>query len=149
MDAACSGWSPMVLFLLAVIKFRVMLTNGFISTIFITVTHQYCPQIKSWSPQGMRALRQYKVPRTEVMFVTIHREKFALQRKKWTSLLRCLNCIIFAVRPWITTSLYRRPIGSLPSTWMLCNPLPHCTKDVYTPLESTRDQLTVSWFLFL
>jgi hypothetical protein len=47
---------------------------------------------------------------------------FALQRKKWTRLLRCLNCPMFAVRLWITTYLYRWPIGSLPSTCMLCTP---------------------------
>jgi hypothetical protein len=51
---------------------------------------------------------------------------------------------MFAARPWITTYPYRWPIGSLPSTCMLCTPL-HCTKDVYTPQGSTRDLWTVSY----
>jgi hypothetical protein len=49
------------------------------------------------------------------------------------------NCPMFAVTLWITTSSYRWPIGSLPSTFMLCTP-PHCTKDVQ---GSTRDLWTV------
>jgi hypothetical protein len=32
------------------------------------------------------------------------------------------NCPMFAVRLWITTSPYRWPIGSLPSTCLLCTP---------------------------
>jgi hypothetical protein len=52
------------------------------------------------------------------------------------------NCKMFVVRLWITTSPYRWPIGSLPSTCMLCTP-PHSTKDVYTPQGSTRDLWTV------
>jgi hypothetical protein len=47
---------------------------------------------------------------------------FAPQRQKWTRLLQCLNCPMFAVRLWITTSPYRWPVGSLPSTCMLCTP---------------------------
>jgi hypothetical protein len=70
---------------------------------------------------------------------------FAPQRKIWTRLLQCLNCTMFAVRLWITTSPYRWPIGSLPSTFMLWTP-PHCTKDVYTPQGSTRDLWTVCTF---
>jgi hypothetical protein len=34
----------------------------------------YSPQITTWSPQGMRALRQCKAPRAQVMFATIQRE---------------------------------------------------------------------------
>jgi hypothetical protein len=100
----------------------------------------YTPQITSSSPQEMRVLRRCKVPRAEVMFVTIQRENIHPQRKKWTRLLQCLNCPMFAVRLWITTSPYRWSVGSLPSTCMLCTPPPHCTKDVYTP---RRDQLVI------
>jgi hypothetical protein len=67
---------------------------------------------------------------------------FAPQRKKWTRLLQCLNCPMFTVRLWITTSLCRWPIGSLPSTCMFYT-LPHCTKDVYTPQRSIRYLWTV------
>jgi hypothetical protein len=100
----------------------------------------YCTQITSWSPQEMRVLRQCTVPRAEVMFVNIQLENIR-PSKKLTRLLQCLNCPMFAVRLWITTSPYHWPIGSLPSTCMLCTP-PHCTKDVYTPQGSTRDLWT-------
>jgi hypothetical protein len=30
----------------------------------------YCPQITSWSLQGMRVLRQCTVPQAQVMFIT-------------------------------------------------------------------------------
>jgi hypothetical protein len=49
---------------------------------------------------------------------------------------------MFAVRLWITTSSYRWPVGSLPSTCMLCTS-PLCTKDVYTPQGSAPDVWTV------
>jgi hypothetical protein len=52
------------------------------------------------------------------------------------------NVPMFAVRPWITTSPYLWPTGSLPSTCMLCVPS-HCTKDVYTQQGSTRGLWTV------
>jgi hypothetical protein len=55
---------------------------------------------------------------------------FAPHRMKSTRLLQSLKCPMFVVRLWITTSLYRWPIGSLLSTYMLP---PHCTKDVRTP----------------
>jgi hypothetical protein len=32
------------------------------------------------------------------------------------------NCAMFAVKLWITTSLYRWPIWSLPSTYMFYTP---------------------------
>jgi hypothetical protein len=89
---------------------------------FTCKERQYCPQITSWSPQGMRVLRQCTVPRAEVMFVTIQHENSAPQRKKWTRLLQCLNCPMFAIRPWITTSLCHWPVRSLPSTCVLCTP---------------------------
>jgi hypothetical protein len=83
----------------------------------------YSPQITSWSPQGMRVLRQCKQSRAEVMFVTIHRENIRPQRKKWTRLLQCNpNCPMFAVRLWITTSPYRWPIGCSSSTENLSHP---------------------------
>jgi hypothetical protein len=59
-------------------------------------------------------------------------------------MLQCINCLMFAVRLWITTSPYRWPVGSLPSTCMHCTPPPHCTKDVYSPQGSTRDLWAVS-----
>jgi hypothetical protein len=103
----------------------------------------YSPQITSWSPQGMRALRQCKVPRAEVNFVSIQRENSLPLKKEMNKALTLLpNCQIFAVRLWITTSPCRWPVGSLPSTCMLCTP-PHCTKDVYTTRGSTRDLWTV------
>jgi hypothetical protein len=88
----------------------------------------------------------FTVSGAEVMFVTIQRENI-LPSKKWINLLQCLNCPMFAVRLWITTSPYRWPIGSLPSTCMLCTP-PHCTKDVCTPQGSTCDLWTVRLVLF-
>jgi hypothetical protein len=37
-------------------------------------------------------------------------------KEKWTRLLQCLSCPMFAFRLLITTSLYRWSVGSLPST---------------------------------
>jgi hypothetical protein len=91
----------------------------------------YCPQITSWSPQEMRVLRQCTVSRAEVMFVNIQLENIR-PSKKLTRLLQCLNCPMFAVRLWITTSSYHWPVGSLPSTFMLC-----------TPPALRRDQLVI------
>jgi hypothetical protein len=99
------------------------------------------PQIRSWSPQGMRVLRPWTFPRAEVMFVTIQRENIRPSKKKWTRLLQCLNCLVFAVRLWIITSLYRLPIGSLQSTCMLCIP-PALHWGPYTPQGSTHDLWT-------
>jgi hypothetical protein len=47
---------------------------------------------------------------------------FTPQRKKWKRLLQCLNYPMFALRLWITTTLCRWPVVSLPSTCMLCTP---------------------------
>jgi hypothetical protein len=44
--------------------------------------NKYSPQITSWSPQGMRVLLQCKVPRAEVMFVTIQRENIRPSKKE-------------------------------------------------------------------
>jgi hypothetical protein len=79
----------------------------------------YSPHITSWSPQGMRVLRQCKVPRAEVMFVTVQSEKIRPSKKE---LNKPWKCPMFAVRLWITPSPYRWPIGSLPSTCILCTP---------------------------
>jgi hypothetical protein len=103
----------------------------------------YSTQITSWSPQGRRVLRQCKVPRAELMFVTIKRENIRPSTKEMKKAVTMLpNCPMFAVRLWITTSPYRWPIGSLPSP--ACFVLsPHCTKGVYTRQASTRDLWTV------
>jgi hypothetical protein len=95
-------------------------TGASCGTILCFCSVLYCPHITSWSPQGMRVLRQCKVLRAEIMFVTIQRENILPQRKKWTNLLQFLNCPIFAVRIWITTPFYRWPIGNLPSTRVFC-----------------------------
>jgi hypothetical protein len=89
---------------------------------------RYSPQITSWSPKVMRVLRQCKVQRAEVMFVTIQRENIR-HSNKWTRLLQSLNCPMFAFWLWIITSPYRWPVGSLPSTCMLCTSPVY----VYTP----------------
>jgi hypothetical protein len=45
-----------------------------------------------------------------------------LKERNEQVLLQCLNCPMFAVGQWITTSPYRRPVGSFPSTCMHCTP---------------------------
>jgi hypothetical protein len=82
----------------------------------------YCPQITSWSPQGTRVLRQCKVPRAAVIFITIQRENVRYSKKQINKAVTMRNCPMFAVRLWITTSLYHWPTGSLPSTCMVCTP---------------------------
>jgi hypothetical protein len=90
--------------------------------------------------QGIRVLRQCKVSRAEVMFVTLQRENIRPSKKDMNKAVTMLpNCPMFAVTLRITTSTYRRQIGSLPSTCMLCPPPPHCAKDVNIPRGSTRD----------
>jgi hypothetical protein len=98
----------------------------------------YSPHTTSWSPQGMRVLWQCTVPRAEVMFVTTTWKHSPLKERN----KKGMNMTDVAVRLWITTSPYRWPVGSLPSTCMLCTP-PPCTKDVYTSQGSTRDPWTV------
>jgi hypothetical protein len=44
-------------------------------------TNDYSPHIMSWSPQGMRVLRQCKFPRAKVMFVTIQSENIRPSKK--------------------------------------------------------------------
>jgi hypothetical protein len=59
----------------------------------------YSPQITSLSPQGMRVLRQCKVPRSKVMFVTIQRENIRPSKKEINKAVTMLpNCPMFAVR---------------------------------------------------
>jgi hypothetical protein len=93
-----------------------------------------CPQITSWYPQGMRVLRQCKVPRAKVMSVTIQRENIRPSKKEMNKSVTMLpSCPMFSVRLWITTSPYRWPVVNLPSTCMLC------TKD----LAHRRVQLVI------
>jgi hypothetical protein len=80
-------------------------------------THTVHTQIKGWFPQGTRVFRQCKVPRAEVMFVTIQREE-----RNEQGCYNVRNCPMFAVRLSITKSLYCWPIGSLSSTCILCTP---------------------------
>jgi hypothetical protein len=110
------------------------------------VCRRYSTQITSWSPQGMRVLRQCTVQRAEVMFVTIQRENIRPSKKEVNKAVTMLKLTMFAVRLWIIASPYRWPTGRFPSTCMLCTP-PYCTKDVYTPQGSTRDLRAVrdSW----
>jgi hypothetical protein len=51
----------------------------------------YSPQIMSWSPQRMRVLRQCKVPRVDVMFVTIHRENIRPSKKEMNKVVIMLK----------------------------------------------------------
>jgi hypothetical protein len=102
----------------------------------------YSPQITSWSPQGMRVLRQYKVPRAEVMFVTIQRENIRPSKIEMNKAVTMLPyCPMFAVMLWITTSPYRWPVRSFPSTCLLCTPPPPRTAlRTFTP---RRNQLVI------
>jgi hypothetical protein len=85
------------------------------------------------------------------MFVHIQRENIRLSKKEVNKAVTMITRAHspkskLPVRLWITTSPYRRPVGSLPSTCMLCTPPPpptHCTKVVYTTQGSTRDLWTV------
>jgi hypothetical protein len=88
-------------------------------------TRVYCPQYTSWSPQGMRVLRQYTGPRAEVLFVTIQRENMRPSKKEINKAIVTMlpNFPMFAVGLWITTSLCRWPIWNLPSTCTVCTPL--------------------------
>jgi hypothetical protein len=49
------------------------------------------PQVMSWSPQGMRVLRQYTVTRAEVMFVTIQRENIRPSKKEMNKAVTMLK----------------------------------------------------------
>jgi hypothetical protein len=51
----------------------------------------YSPHITSRSLQGMRVLRQCKVPRAEIMFVTIQRENSSPSKKEFNSDLRAYS----------------------------------------------------------
>jgi hypothetical protein len=56
-------------------------------------------QITSRSPHGIRVSRQFKVPRAEVLFITIHRENIRPSKKRRMLLLTMLpNCQMFVVR---------------------------------------------------
>jgi hypothetical protein len=51
----------------------------------------YRPQIRSWSPQGMGVLRQCKVQRAEVIFVTTQRENMRLSKKEMNKAVTMLK----------------------------------------------------------
>jgi hypothetical protein len=78
------------------------------------------------------------------MLLLFNVKTFAPQEKMNKAVTMLQNCPMFSVRLWLTTSYYRWPIGSLPSTCMPCIPHTHCTKDVYTPQGSTRHLWTTS-----
>jgi hypothetical protein len=83
---------------------------------------QYCPQITSWSPQGMESCGNARFRLRKYCPLLSNVKTFAPERNKWTRLLQCLNSPMFAVRLWITTYFYHWPIWSLPSTYLLCTP---------------------------
>jgi hypothetical protein len=90
-------------------------------------------------PQGMRVLRQCKVPRAEVVFVTIQRENIRPSKKEMSKAAIMLpKCPIFAVKPWITTSPYRWPIASSVHLYYFYSP--HTALRTFT---SRRDQLVI------
>jgi hypothetical protein len=111
---------------------------------FLTSWEYYSPQITSWSPQEMRVLRQCKVPRVEVMFVTVQRENIRPSKKEMNKVVTMLpNWLMFSVTLWITTSLIADQKGVFRPPVCFVLP-PHCTKDVYTPQGSTRDLSALS-----
>jgi hypothetical protein len=89
----------------------------------------------------MRFLRQCKVPREEVMFVTIHRGNIRPSKKEMNKAVTMLKLPMFVGRLRITTSLYRWPIGSLPSTCMVL----HTALRTFIP---RRDQLVICGYYF-
>jgi hypothetical protein len=70
-----------------------------------------------------RVLRQCTVPRAEVglMLVTIQRENIRPSKKEMNKAVTMLKLPDVWTYLWIT-SPYRWPVGSLPSTCMLCTP---------------------------
>jgi hypothetical protein len=84
------------------------------------------------------------------MFFTIQRENILPSKKEINKAITMLitrkcaltlqnsNCPIFALKLWITTSPYRWPIGSLPSTYALYSP--RTALWTFTP---RRDQLVI------
>jgi hypothetical protein len=76
---------------------------------FFVLSRKYCPQIMSWSPQGMRVLRQCTVPRGEVLFVTIQRENILLSSKEInkavTMLSKLPDVCSYVMNYYVTLSL--------------------------------------------
>jgi hypothetical protein len=105
---------------------------------------KYSPQTMSWSPQGMRVLRQCTVPRAELMFVTNKRENIRRSKKILTKLsqffqtVRCLQLGYESLRLLIAD---QEKVFRPPACFVLP---PHCIKDVYNPQGSTRDLWTIS-----
>jgi hypothetical protein len=97
-----------------------LLVLGADTTSIMMMPLQYSAQTTSWSPQGMRVLRQCKVSRAEVIFATIQRHIRLSNKERNKDVTMLPNCPMFSVRLWITTSPYRWPIGNLSSTRMLC-----------------------------
>jgi hypothetical protein len=58
------------------------------------------------------------------------------------------NCPMFAVRLWSTTSTYRRPVRSLPSTCMICTP-PRTALRTFTRRRDQRDLWTVPFSRYI
>jgi hypothetical protein len=97
-------------------------SSRFMSCYFqVGLPYSYSPQITIRSPQEMRVLRQCKFQWAEAMFVTIQRVNNRPSKKEMKKAVTMLpNCPMFSVRMWITASPYLWPIGSFPSTCMLC-----------------------------
>jgi hypothetical protein len=89
------------------------------SNVFLDIQHNYNPQLTRWAPQEMQVLRQCKVPRAKVRFVTIQRENIRPSKKQMNKAVTMLpNCPTFSIRLWITMSHYRWPIGRLHPAWI-------------------------------
>jgi hypothetical protein len=101
----------------------------------------YSPQTTSWSRKACESCGNARFREQKWCSILFNVKTFAPQRRKWKRLLQCINCPMFAVRLWITTSPYRWPIGSLPFNRMLCTPPPPRTAlRTFTP---SRDQLVI------
>jgi hypothetical protein len=98
------------------------------------LTCWYGTQITSWSLQGMRVLRQCKVPLAE-MFVTIQCENIRPSKKEMdiaVTMLKLPNVCSYTINHYVYMSLTNRKSSvHLRSLCYL-----HCTKDVYTPQGS-------------
>jgi hypothetical protein len=99
-------------------------TSGDGRLIHVPLRYQaYCPHITSWSPQGIRALRQCTVPTADVMFVTIQRENILPSKKKTNkavTMLKLPDDYSYAMNHYVSLSLTNRKSSS---TCMLCTPL--------------------------
>jgi hypothetical protein len=93
------------------------------------------PYITSWSPQGMRVLRQCKAPRAEIKSVTIQRENFRPLKKEMN---KAWTCPMFAVsmNHYVSLSLTSRKSSVHLHTLYS----PHTALRTFT---SRRDQLVI------